>query len=314
MLATDTSLRRRSLGPAAMAAALAVAVVFLAGCETPGQGVTLSRKGAQQPEPVYFPPPVARPYTSQETAKSYRLSEPERRSPVRGPRPSEYVVRPGEDLYAIAAAYGIDAYALATLNGLAPPFAVSAGQRLALPPAGDQASPPSPPAAQPNGPPSIAATPVRPDDDQAHAHWAAPPPRAGGEAPVVDEAGFIWPVNGDVISEFGAKGSGLVNDGINIAAMRGTPVRAAEGGVVAYAGNELRGFGNMLLIKHADGWVTAYAHTEELLVNRGERVGKGQVIARVGSTGSVSRPQLHFEMRQGKKPVDPLQYLRRPNA
>jgi murein DD-endopeptidase MepM/ murein hydrolase activator NlpD len=84
---------------------------------------------------------------------------------------------------------------------------------------------------------------------------------------------------------------------------------ASQSGVVAYAGNELRGFGNMLLIKHADGWVTAYAHNEALLVGRGDTVRKGQVIAKVGTSGSVTKPQLHFELRKGKKPVDPLKYL-----
>ena len=305
---------------------MVVSVVCLAGCETPGRGVAVSPKAAQ-PEPVYFPPPVARPYSPHETAKSGRTGEPQARTLARGPRPSEYVVRSGEDVYSIATDFGIDAYELATLNGLSPPFSVSSGQRLALPPAGGNASggpsdglavPPAAaaaPATTPSTPSSgIVATPARPDDGALRAQSAAPAARRSNEAGASDEGGFIWPVNGDVISDFGAKGSGLVNDGINIAASRGAPVRAAEGGVVAYAGNELRGFGNMLLIKHADGWVTAYAHTDELLVNRGERVGKGQVIARVGSTGSVSRPQLHFEMRQGKKPVDPLQYLRRPNA
>ena len=91
-------------------------------------------------------------------------------------------------------------------------------------------------------------------------------------------------------------------------------MRAAESGVVAYAGNEVRGFGNMLLIKHDGGWVTAYAHNDALLVERGDRVQRGQVIARVGSTGSVDQPQLHFEIRKGKKAVDPLDHLPRPSA
>ena len=95
----------------------------------------------------------------------------------------------------------------------------------------------------------------------------------------------------------------------NIAAARGAPVRAAENGVVAYAGNELRGFGNLLLIKHADGWTSAYAHNEELLVRRGDRVSRGQVIAKVGSTGNVTSPQLHFEIRDGKKALDPVVLL-----
>ena len=143
----------------------------------------------------------------------------------------------------------------------------------------------------------------------------APPPAAGPPAAVVSEpparsGGFLWPVSGKVVSTFGSKGSGLHNDGINIEAPRGTPIRAAENGVVAYAGNEIRGFGNMLLIKHEDGWITAYAHADSLLVKRGDKVKKGDTIARVGSTGTVDRPQLHFEMRQGKRAVDPQSRLK----
>jgi len=123
------------------------------------------------------------------------------------------------------------------------------------------------------------------------------------------EARFLWPVNGKVVSEFGGKADGLHNDGINIAAPLGTPVRATENGVVVYAGNELRGFGNLLLIRHADGWVSAYAHNESLLVTRGETVKRGQTIARVGASGNVPSPQLHFELRRGTEAVDPREYL-----
>ena len=119
----------------------------------------------------------------------------------------------------------------------------------------------------------------------------------------------MWPVRGKVLSGFGPKSKGLHNDGINIAASRGSAVRAAESGVVAYAGNELRGFGNLLLIKHAGGWVTAYAHNETLLVKAGDKVSKGQSIARVGSTGNVTKPQLHFELRRGKRAIDPRRHL-----
>jgi murein DD-endopeptidase MepM/ murein hydrolase activator NlpD len=124
----------------------------------------------------------------------------------------------------------------------------------------------------------------------------------------------LWPVNGHVISHFGPKAGGLHNDGINIAAARGTRVRAAENGVVAYAGNELRGFGNLLLIRHGDGWVSAYAHNDRLLVGRGDSVRRGQAIALVGMTGNVATPQLHFELRRGANPVDPLDYLRPQGA
>lgn len=128
------------------------------------------------------------------------------------------------------------------------------------------------------------------------------PPLAGGGR-------FLWPVRGRVISDFGPKNGGMHNDGINISAKPGDTVRAAENGVVAYSGNELRGFGNLLLIRHRDGWITAYAHADEILVKRGDQVKRGQVIARVGTSGRVAEPQLHFEIRKGTKAVDPLRYL-----
>jgi len=129
------------------------------------------------------------------------------------------------------------------------------------------------------------------------------PPRAGGR--------FAWPVAGRVISAYGAKGKGLRNDGINIAAKRGTAVKAAENGVVVYAGNELPGFGNLVLIKHAGGWFTAYGHSDSLLVERGTKVKRGERIATIGSTGSVTTPQLHFEVRKGRGAVDPSRHMMR---
>jgi murein DD-endopeptidase MepM/ murein hydrolase activator NlpD len=120
---------------------------------------------------------------------------------------------------------------------------------------------------------------------------------------------FGWPVQGKITSKYGATADGLRNDGINIAAPAGAPVVAAADGVVAYAGNELRGFGNMILIRHADGWVTAYAHNQSLTVKKGDSVKRGQTIARVGQTGNVTSPQLHFEIRKGTAAQDPMKYL-----
>ena len=120
---------------------------------------------------------------------------------------------------------------------------------------------------------------------------------------------FIWPVNGALISTFGPKSDGYHNDGINIAAPAGTPVVAAEDGVVAYTGDELRGYGNLVLVKHADGWVSAYAHNAQVLVARGQTVLKGDVIASVGASGGVTTPQSHFELRRGTDAVDPVPYL-----
>ena len=116
-------------------------------------------------------------------------------------------------------------------------------------------------------------------------------------------------MRGRIIAHFGTEPNGTHNDGIDISAPEGTPVLAAEAGVVAYAGNELRGYGNLVLIKHANGWITAYAHCKELLVKRGDTVNRGQVIAKVGATGGVSEPQLHFELRRGKRAVDPREFL-----
>lgn len=133
----------------------------------------------------------------------------------------------------------------------------------------------------------------------------APPPRTGT---------FSWPLLGRLVSGYGPKAGGLHNDGINIAAPKGSPVRAAERGIVAYAGNELRGFGNLLLIRHSDGWMTAYAHLDRLLIGRGEVVDAGATIGTVGSTGSVDSPQLHFEIRRGSRALDPMLYLPRQTS
>jgi murein DD-endopeptidase MepM/ murein hydrolase activator NlpD len=120
---------------------------------------------------------------------------------------------------------------------------------------------------------------------------------------------FRWPVKGRIITAFGAKANGGQNDGINLAVPEGTPIKAADDGVVAYAGSELKGYGNLVLIRHANGYVSAYANASELLVKRGDTIKRGQVIAHAGQTGNVTSPQLHFEIRKGSTPVDPTKYL-----
>lgn len=180
-------------------------------------------------------------------------------------------------------------------------------------PSPSTASVPPPEPTAPAATPSVPVEPVPPpvettEDVPTGTQTAAVDPMLI-EPEARDDQTFLWPVTGKVVSEFGPLSDGLHNDGINIAAPRGTPVRAAENGVVVYAGNELRGFGNMLLIRHADGFVTAYAHNESLLVERGDTVERGQIIARVGSSGNVDSPQLHFEIRVGTDAVDPREYL-----
>jgi murein DD-endopeptidase MepM/ murein hydrolase activator NlpD len=120
---------------------------------------------------------------------------------------------------------------------------------------------------------------------------------------------FRWPVRGRIISDFGAKPGGGRNEGVNLAVPEGTPVHAADDGTVIYSGNELKGYGNLILVRHSDGWVSAYAHNSELKVKRGDTIRRGDVVALAGATGSVNQPQVHFELRQGNKPVDPLKHL-----
>lgn len=129
--------------------------------------------------------------------------------------------------------------------------------------------------------------------------------------PVASAKGFAWPVSGKVLSEFGPKEGGLYNDGINISAPKGSTVRAAANGTVVYAGNELRGYGNLLLIKHTDGYMTAYAHNDKILVKKGDQVHIGDIIAHVGNTGNVDSPQLHFSLRKGRKALNPEKFLPR---
>lgn len=248
------------------------------------------------------------------------------------PRTPTYVVRHGDTLYSIAEGQGVELYSLARMNELTPPFAVTPGQVLKLPPTvARPLAPETPlPGPPPEKPAAVTATPLAPVGSAGGAR--APPPQKPAEAsltpstetpatPAAREpetplpappprAGrFLWPVQGRVIGRYGTTAAGTHNDGINIAAPKGTPVRAADAGVVVYAGNELRGYGNLVLIKHAGGWMTAYAHNGTVLVRRGEVVKRGQKIATVGATGIVSEPQLHFEIRKGTRAFDPTQYL-----
>jgi len=207
----------------------------------------------------------------------------------------QHTVVRGETGYGISRRYGVNITVLMRENGIRKPYTLAVGQVLKLPgsatPAARQVASASTPNAAPRTAPKgrVVALP-------------APPSRS--------QSGFRWPIEGQLASRFGPKEGGLHNDGINILAKQGTPVRSAESGVVVYASNALEGYGNLLLLKHADGWLTAYAHNERLLVNKGDQIDKGQIIARVGSTGGVTDPQLHFEIRKGRRALDPLDYLR----
>ena len=132
-----------------------------------------------------------------------------------------------------------------------------------------------------------------------------PKPQSASVATPGKSGGFLAPVEGPIIAGFGNQADGRRNDGVNIAAPKGSPVRASDGGEVVYAGDALQGYGNLVLVKHKNGWVTAYAHLDSILAKRGEKVRRGQTIGTVGSSGGVARPQLHFEMRRNNKAVDP---------
>lgn len=137
-----------------------------------------------------------------------------------------------------------------------------------------------------------------------------PPEKVAMVPPVTaPQSKFRWPAHGRIIASFNHSGTGEKNDGIKISLPDGTDIGAAEEGVVAYAGSELKGYGNLVLVRHDNGWVSAYAHASQILVARGDRVTRGQVIAKAGRSGDVTQPQLHFELRQGAKPVDPLPHM-----
>jgi murein DD-endopeptidase MepM/ murein hydrolase activator NlpD len=243
--------------------------------------------------------------------------------PVKKASGGRHTVRGGETLFSLGRKYGVSPYAIADLNGLPHDQSLNVGQSLRMPGGTAKSIVSKVPAGE--EPDQIASDdePIETDDTEQSLTLKKPAQDLDEEVPVakpvlqetaeVDAAPTMgsmrWPVKGKIISEYGAKPNGLKNEGINIAVPEGTGVRAAESGVVAYAGNELKGYGNLVLIRHEGGWVTAYAHAKELFVKRGDIVKRGDVIAKAGQTGSVSSPQLHFEVRKGATAMDPLKFL-----
>ncbi|PXA86443.1 hypothetical protein DMC47_34680 [Nostoc sp. 3335mG] len=228
-----------------------------------------------------------------------------------------HLVRSGQSGIAIARAYGVPWSTIADLNDLQPPYVLRNGQRLLLPSAQATAQMTPEQRAQAF---SLDIDDLATGSEPALASNAAPkPPTATPkkplpkDEPVAEPSNFTgrfqWPLNGAIIGRFGPAGDGRRNDGVNIAAERGEEIHAAADGVVAYAGSAIAVYGGLILIKHGDGWITAYGHAEQILVTRGQTVHRGDVIARAGATGSVNKPQLHFEIRNKRTPVDPLRYL-----
>ena len=239
--------------------------------------------------------------------------------------PSVYVVNHGDTLLGIARRNHVSVTELARANSLDPSAKLKLGIKLTVPGAktaavAPAAQPAAVAAAQPDAalaPPAtkMAAATGGPQQSARLAQATTKVEDTSAEAPIkaTEATGalptFRWPVRGKVITSYGAKTNGKANDGINLAVPEGTPVKAAEDGVVAYSGNELKGYGNLVLVRHANGYVTAYAHASELLVKRGDTIKRGQIIAKSGQSGEVGSPQLHFEIRKGSTPVDPLQFL-----
>ena len=234
------------------------------------------------------------------------------------PLPRSYTVQKGDTVYGISRRHRVDITEFVRLNGINPPFTIALGQKVLIPPGTKVGAPANgAPRPQPRAstlPPKVAGLAALPARRTQPPVAASPSPVVIPKPPPRQDAKFLWPVKGKVISSFGPKGGGLHNDGINISAPRGSIVRAAESGVVAYAGNELKGFGNLVLLKHAGGWTTAYAHNDTIAVRRGQTVRRGQQIARVGSSGNVAQPQLHFELRKGSRAVNPWRLLASQDA
>ena len=217
------------------------------------------------------------------------------------PPPTTYTVKEGDTLYGISRTFNVSPSQVARLNKLREPYAVQVGQALDLPSARPVYNPPPVVRPQKVGKGKVPAqkSPVK----TAALRKSSMPPRASSK--------FMWPVDGPVISSYGSKKGGQHNDGINIKMPRGAPVRSADNGTVVYAGNELKGYGKLVLIRHADRWVTAYAHMDRILVKKGQVVRQGESIGTVGSTGSVDSPQLHFETRRGTEAINPTVHLSR---
>jgi len=300
--------QRTAVTAARLVAGLAVAL--LAACGTQRPAPVVDRSGAQAAQPSVAPVPVTR------VAKD-----------------GVYTVQRGDTLYSIAGSFGTDARELASWNALADGSVLQPGQTLRVtpPPAAATASPVAPvgsaevralplpgaePAAPaplpPSGVPSAATSPSATEPSTPSAvPPAAPPPATAPAAPVPPVASvapgslpWLWPAPGKVIENFDE----VRNKGIDIAGNEGEPVVAAADGDVVYVGNALRGYGNLVIVKHSDEFISAYAHNRTILVKQGEAVKRGQKIAEFGRS-DADRVKLHFEIRRHGKPTDPLKYL-----
>ena len=300
----------------------------------------IESKPVTKQEPKSLEKPKLEPKKNEKTVLSQTID-------VRVPLQTITVAR-GDTLYSISRRYEIPVNDLAVMNGLRSPFALGVGQKLRVPNLPETKAVATKPttqtkpvsktvtksekkvektaikSAQPKETAKTAKTESKPvqktpqKTQQKSVQKEAPKQSKSKQTaekvqPIAARSSskFSWPVRGTILSHYGAKTGGLYNDGINISAVLNATVSAAENGVVAYAGNEVRGMGNLIIIQHADGWMTVYAHLNSMSVRRGARVSVGQKIGTVGQTGKVTSPQLHFEIRKGTKSYNPVNYLKK---
>ena len=230
-----------------------------------------------------------------------------------------HLIQPGQSGIAIARAYGVPWTRIVEANGLVEPFILRARQRVLIPDL-TPAAPGLSTAAQRAAAFKLDIDDILTGGEPALATRQAParpiatarrvlPATAAVAAPARLTGGFAWPVEGRIVSRFGPGESGERQNGVNIAAPLGTPVRAAADGVVAYAGSGIQSLGGLIILKHGGGWTSVYGYAARLLVQRGQAVKQGQSLAVSGQTGAADRPAVHFELRKGRTPVDPLSQL-----
>lgn len=233
-----------------------------------------------------------------------------------------YTVQPGDTMYSLARRFGLELTELAAANEIDSPYTLSVDQRIIIPGAlAENVSEAQPAAALTTGTivaPATASDMAKSADAEMAARELGVMKAVAKEKAEADDAivinknsdsRFSWPLRGSIVENYGRNDAGIRNDGINIAAPVGAPIRASADGQVIYTGAELEGYGNLLLVRHEDGWVSAYAHADKILVKKGDTVRQGQVVAKVGRTGDVDQPQLHFELRHELQPRDPLAAL-----
>jgi murein DD-endopeptidase MepM/ murein hydrolase activator NlpD len=249
------------------------------------------------------------------------------------PAPMTYTAKNGDTLYKVSRMFDTTTTELAQLNGLRAPFLLKDKQPITLPSQHSNTAPliktapvriaqvnyvPTPiekiqkevlPSSLPPNSRTIVVKNTQKENQSTRQDYTANI-RAAPVSLSLSQQGFLKPVSGKIISGFGTKADGLHNDGINIKAAKGEAVRASEQGVVVYSGHQIEGYGNLVLMRHANGYVTAYAHMDKILAKKGEVIRRGQVIGTVGSTGHVESSQLHFEIRKGKTAINPVQLIR----